>query len=111
MTRLALLLAALSSPAAAGVTLAPADGEGGHVADLIVLNRQTGGVTEVEPALPLGDGLVVVVETMSPNAPGGCCPDTVSIISLPADIVAEEIDAVVEEGQRLVIRLFLFNGM
>lgn len=110
MSRLALLLCAIAAPAAADVRLVVMPAGSDHLAELVIINRQTSGPSDVEHVFELGDGFVVVAERMSGNAGRDCCPDVVSIVSMPAGVVADVIDVAVDEDHRAVIRLFRWSG-
>lgn len=111
MTRLALLLCAIAAPASADVKLIVAPPGSDHIAE-IVLENGLGGLGErtftlTDPAV----GDVLVSHTVTVNGRDGCCDDSLSVLDLPRDVVADQIDLVVKEGGRAVIRLFLFHGM
>lgn len=111
MTRLALMLCAIAAPAAADVRLVVMPAGSDHLAE-IVLENGLGGLGEKtftlsDPAV----GDVLVSHTITQNGPDGCCDDSLSVLDLPRDVVADQIDVVVHEGDRAVIRLYRWSGM
>lgn len=111
MTRLALLLCAIAAPAAADVRLVVMPAGSDHLAE-IVLENGLGGLGEktftlTDPAV----GDVLVSHTITQNGRDGCCDDSLSILDLPRDVVADQIDVVVPEGGTAVVKLYRWSGM
>ncbi|SLN74854.1 hypothetical protein ROJ8625_04113 [Roseivivax jejudonensis] len=99
----AALLSLIAFPAAAQSVTATDDA-------IILHNQQEAPTDEVMVfTMPIGD--VTVRHITSPNALGGCCPDTLEVVDLPEGYVAMPHAIEVEEGDTRAIFIRQYSGM